>query len=73
MTPRAELEIAIQQLPEDEIRQLATWLQAYVDDLWDRKMEDDLNQGKLDHLIAQAEASIETNQVRSLNEVLHNS
>ena len=73
MTPRAELEIAIQQLPEDKIRQLATWLQAYVDDLRDRQIEDDLNQGKLDQLIAQAEASIETNQFRSLDEVLHNS
>ena len=43
------------------------------DDEWDRQMAKDLGEGKLDHLIARAEAAIQSNQVRSLDEVLHNS
>ena len=43
------------------------------DDEWDRQMAKDVDEGKLDHLIARAELAIQSNQVRSLDEVLHNS
>ena len=58
MTTLAELEAAIKQLPESDARQLSTWLQNYLDDAWDRQIEEDFNAGKLDHLIVQAEAYI---------------
>lgn len=70
MTTRLEVESAIKQLPEGEIRDLAKWLQDYLDEMWDRQIEADLASGKLDRLIAQAKEDIATNNVRDLNEVL---
>jgi hypothetical protein len=70
MKNRLELESAIKQLPETEVRELAKWLQEYLDDKWDQQIEADLASGKLDHLIAQAEADIANGNVRDLDEVL---
>jgi hypothetical protein len=72
MTTRFEVESAIEQMPEAEVRNLAKWLQDYLDNLWERQLETDLATGKLDALIARAEAEIESNQVRDLHEVLYN-
>jgi hypothetical protein len=72
MTNRLDVEAAIKQLPEYEVRDLAKWLQDYLDELWDRQMEADLAAGKLDHLMAQAEAAITAKSVRDLDEVLRN-
>jgi hypothetical protein len=67
-----ELEAAIKHLPENEIRQLTERLQNYLDEQWDRQMETDLTSGRLDRLIAKAEADIAANHVKDLDEVLHN-
>jgi hypothetical protein len=69
----SDIENAIENLPESDARQLAEWLQKYLDDLWDRKMVVDLESGRLDSLIAKAEANIEANQIKDLNEILDNS
>lgn len=71
MVSRSEIEIAIRQLPESEIRALASWLQIYLDDIWDQQLKSDLESGKLDSLIARAEADIANNRVRELDEILH--
>ena len=68
-----EIETAIKQLPEGDIRQLSGWLQAYMDEMWDRQIEADLVSGKLDHLIDRAEADIAANKIKDLNEILNNS
>jgi hypothetical protein len=62
MNTRLEVELAIKQLPEGEVRDLAKWLQEYLDEMWDRQIEADLASGKLDHLIAKAEADMATNE-----------
>ena len=72
MTTLPEIEVAIKQLPESDVRKLATWLQAYLNETWDRQIELDLASGKLDILIAKAEADIAANNVRDLDEILHN-
>ncbi len=72
MTTLPEIEAAITKLPEGDVRQLSVWLQAYLDEAWDRQLEADLGLGKLDKLIAKAEADIAANSVRNLDEVLHN-
>ncbi len=72
MTTLLEIEAAIKQLPESDVRQLAAWLQTYLDEAWDRQIEEDLTSGKLDNLIAQAEADIAANNVRDLDEILRN-
>ncbi|NJK74357.1 MAG: hypothetical protein HC942_10040 [Microcoleus sp. SU_5_6] len=72
MNTRLEVESAIEQLPEAEVRELAKWLQEYLDERWDRQIEADLASGKLDRLIARAEADIANGNVRDLDEVLRN-
>jgi hypothetical protein len=72
MTNRLEVESAIKQLPEGEVRDLAKWLQNYLDERWDRQIAADLASGKLDHLIAQAEANIANSNLRDLDEILRN-
>ncbi|PSB24802.1 hypothetical protein [Stenomitos frigidus] len=72
MTKRLDVEAAIKQLPEREVRDLAKWLQDYLNEIWDRQIEADLASGKLDHLMAQAEAEIAAESVRDLDGVLRN-
>ncbi|MGA7937691.1 MAG: hypothetical protein WCA35_29345 [Kovacikia sp.] len=72
MTTLPEIEAAIKNLPKSDVRQLSVWLQEYLDELWDRQIEADVASGKLDKLIAKTEADITTNQVKSLDEVVHN-
>jgi hypothetical protein len=69
-TTRLEVESAIKRLSESEVRDLAKWLQEYLDEMWDRQIEADLTSGKLDRLIAQAEEDIAAGNVRDLDEVL---
>jgi len=40
--------------------------------MWDRQIEADLVSGKLDKLIAKAEADITANRVRDIDEIFHN-
>jgi hypothetical protein len=72
MVTLLEIEAAIKQLPENDIRQLSGWFQAFMDEMWDRQIEADLLSGKLDHLIASVEADISAKRVKHLDEVLDN-
>lgn len=72
MNTLPEIEAAIKQLPEGDVRQLSEWLQEYVDQRWEVQMEDDLALGKLDQLIAKAEADIAAHRVKKLDEILGN-
>ncbi len=42
MSTRLEVQSAIEQLPESEIRDLSKWLQEYLDQNWDRQIEVDV-------------------------------
>lgn len=68
-----EIEKAIKELPAKEARKLADWLNQYLDDAWDKQMQNDLSTGKLDNFIAKAESDIEASRVRNLNEIVDNS
>ncbi len=58
MSTRLEVQSAIEQLPENEIRDLAKWLQEYLEQKWDRQIVTDFESGKLDRLITKAESDI---------------
>ncbi|MBE9002240.1 MULTISPECIES: hypothetical protein [unclassified Nostoc] len=72
MNSLPEIEAAIMQLSEGEMRDLSNWLQEYLNDAWDKQIEVDAKSGKLDQLIQHAKADIEANQVKPLDEILNN-
>lgn len=67
-----EIEAAIKELPNDEVRKLADWLNNYLDDDWDSQMKNDFAAGKLDKFISKVESDIKANQVRDLDEIINN-
>ncbi|MDJ0742280.1 MAG: hypothetical protein QNJ32_02840 [Xenococcaceae cyanobacterium MO_167.B27] len=71
MTTYLDIKTAIKQLPEKDIRQLSIWLQEYINDIWDKQIEEDLQSGKLDKLIAQAEVDIAKDNVKDINEIFN--
>jgi hypothetical protein len=73
MSTLPEIEAVIKQLPENDIRQLAAWLEEYLEQMWDKQIENDLTSGKLNRLIAKAEADIADKRVRDIDEMLNNS
>ena len=61
-----EIERAITQLPPSELTELMTWLENHHHEKWDKQIEDDLDMGRLDSLINQAEAEYEAGKARAL-------
>ncbi len=72
MNSLPEIEAAILQLSEDEMRDLSNWLQEYLNDAWDKQIEVDVKSGRLDQLIQRAKADIQANRVKPLDEILNN-
>ncbi|MFS0518448.1 hypothetical protein ACEYW6_27535 [Nostoc sp. UIC 10607] len=72
MNSLPEIEAAIMQLSEGEMRDLSNWLQEYLNDAWDKQIETDAKSGRLDQLIQRAKADIEANRVKPLDEILNN-
>ena len=54
MSTIAEIQQAIMSLPKSEYAQLRRWLQEYDWEEWDREIEADSEEGKLDFLAAEA-------------------
>ena len=67
----AEIQAEIQKLSSADQRRLADWLAELQADAWDAQIEEDIKAGRLDHLIAQAEADIAAGRTRPLDEVLN--
>ena len=61
-----DIEQAITQLPNRELTELMSWLQDYHHQVWDKQIEDDLDSGRLDSLIAEAEKEYEAGLARPL-------
>jgi hypothetical protein len=50
-----EIEQAITQLPQTQLNELVAWLNEYHHRVWDQQIEEDLDAGRLDSVIAAAE------------------
>jgi len=50
-----EIEIAITQLPSADLVELMTWLENYHVEMWDKQIEEDLEAGRLDALLAEVD------------------
>jgi hypothetical protein len=67
----AEIIEAVKNLPEAEKGEFLERLaEIDFDDAWDRQIEADVKAGRLDKLIAQAEADIAAGRTKPLDEVL---
>lgn len=64
MSTVEEIKHAIQQLSASERGEIARFINGWEDDAWDRQMKADAQAGKLDRLIAQADADIEAGNLR---------
>lgn len=70
MSTLAEIRAEIEKLTSGEQRELAQWFAEMQADAWDAQIEDDIQAGRLDHLIVQAEADIAAGRTKPLDEVL---
>ena len=50
-----EIESAISQLPASDLAKLMGWLEEDHEQVWDRQIEDDLEAGRLDALLAEVD------------------
>lgn len=73
MSTVIEIEDALQRLPVSKAREVAGWLQEYLDEKWDAQIERDAESGKLDELARRALAHYEAGRVKPLDEVLDHS
>ena len=62
----AEIEKAIEQLPAQEVAELMTWFENYYHQLWDKRIESDLDAGRLDALLAEVDEEIESGLAKPL-------
>ena len=61
-----ELEIAVAQLPANDLAAFAQWFDEYRADAWDRRIEADMRAGKLDQAAAQAQADFDAGRCTPL-------
>lgn len=61
-----DIESAIAQLPKSELHELAAWLDDYRHQVWDKQIEDDVDSGRLDSLLAEVESEYEAGLGRPL-------
>jgi len=54
-----EIEIAITQLPATDLAELMAWLENYHAQAWDKQIEEDLEAGRLDPLLAEVDKEYE--------------
>ena len=66
MTTFAEIQKAILDLPKSEYQQLKRWLDELEWEEWDREIEADSRDGKLDFLVAEATEAKANGSLRDL-------
>ena len=54
-----ELETAVSSLPDEELEAFARWFEAFLADAWDRRIEADIQAGRLDGAGRRADADFE--------------
>jgi hypothetical protein len=61
-----QLERAVRELPEEELRRFREWFHEFEEELWDRQIERDHAAGKLDALIEEGLADQRAGRTRTL-------
>lgn len=66
MTKLEKIEESIAALSDAELKRLAAWFADYQFERWDRRLEQDVEAGKLDRLADQALADFDAGRTRPL-------
>jgi hypothetical protein len=61
-----EIETEIKKLPVEEVDKLFDWLGAYHAEIWEKRIADDLDAGRLDSLLAEVDVEIEAGLAKPL-------
>ena len=61
-----EIETAITQLSPEELAELLAWITEYHAQIWDQKIEQDLEVGRFDTLLAEVDREYEEGLARPL-------
>ncbi len=61
-----ELEKAVAALPADKLAKFSAWFEEFRADAWDRQIERDAKNGKLDKLIAESEEDFRAGRFREI-------
>ena len=61
-----EIESAIVRLPPSELAELTVWLAEYRERLWDRQIENDLEAGRLNCLLAEVDQEYDAGLAKPL-------
>jgi hypothetical protein len=61
-----ELETAVARLPADELTAFARWFEEYLADAWDRRIESDIQAGRLDEAGRRADADFDAGRCNPL-------
>jgi len=62
----SEIESAIEKLPPSELAKLAAWFYEFQAQVWDKQIAEDLQSGRLDSLIEEAEQEFKSGQCKPL-------
>lgn len=69
-----EIKTAIAKLSTEQLVELSTWLEEYQASVWEQQIEDDLEEGRLDRIIAEVDAEYMATRTATLEipyDVLH--
>jgi hypothetical protein len=61
-----ELETAITRLPSEDLTAFAQWFEEFLADAWDRRIEADIQAGRLDEAGRRADAEFEAGRCKPL-------
>jgi hypothetical protein len=61
-----QIEAAILELPAKDLSELMAWFQDHCAQVWDRQIEEDLEAGRLDHLLAEVDKEYEAGLAQPL-------
>ena len=61
-----EIELAITRLTSEELYQFTAWFEEYQAQTWDKQIEKDIEAGRLDKIIKEAEESFQAGRCKPL-------
>ena len=73
MSTVAEVENALRAMPIQEARAVAAWLQTYLDERWNKQIDEDIAAGRLDKAAEKALEHYRAGRVKPLDEVIDHS